>query len=359
MKEQYYALAVLMVFRAMLWAEPPCVITDQAAPFVIHTSTRDAVGGITLAWESCPDHLYEVQVSPELSHWSARAVLPGGDGVTIWTDRNLSTSGQRFYRVQRLAFDGDEDADGVSNLEEFNRGTDLRHPDIDVLPSDWQPQFNLPVSMIVGETATLSVVGTPATCACQWSIVSGKAFFTNTVNCTTDLRPQWSGAVTVQVVCATAQGAYTNRARTVVAFPKRSPVYDWNASFEVQNYNNCYNFSTDIRTDTFAQPGVAGGVPAVWPPPDCQPDTAGAVADGLRANVNIDDLCHTSGLPQGHIIALLVAPYSDYHFIRLEADGTWASKAGNTAATTLDNAGRPITDPRTANFLPYHFCGFL
>ena len=127
----------------------------------------------------------------------------------------------------------------------------------------------------------------------------------------------------------------------------------------VQYYNNCYNFSTDIRTDTFAQPGISGGFPAAYPPHDCQPDTAGAIADGLRGGVDIDDLCHTSGLPEGHIVALLVWPDVDYHFVRLEADGTWSSKAGNSAATTVDDSGQPMKDPRTAKLGGYKFCAFF
>jgi hypothetical protein len=70
-------------------------------------------------------------------------------------------------------------------------------------------------------------------------------------------------------------------------------------------------------------------------------------------------LCHTSGLPGGHIVALLVIPNWDFHWVRLEANGMWSSKAGNYSATTLDNAGQPILDPRTANFSPYQFCGFF
>jgi hypothetical protein len=143
-----------------------------------------------------------------------------------------------------------------------------------------------------------------------------------------------------------------------VSFPALSPLSDWNGGL-VQLNNNCYNFSTDIRTDTFAQPGVGGGAPGQYPPPDCQPQTSGAIADGLQVGVDLNDLGHTSGLPQGHIIALLVWPNVDFHFVRMEASGTWSSKAGNLRATTLDNSGQPIVDPRTANFSPYQFCGFF
>lgn len=355
------ALFMLPLLSGASIQADPCTITNEAQTFAVRSATRNADGRVILVWETCPDHLYEVQVAAELSLqavWLPQSLLIGSNGITAWVDLNPPASGRRFYRVQRFAFDGDEDGDGVSNLEEFNHGTDLHKADAGPVPEGWQPQFSLPAWMIVGQTSTLQVVDAPQGCSCQWSIVSGKGFFTNTVNCTTDFRPQWSGVVTVQVVCASAGINYTNRARTAVAFPALSPILSWNEP-GVQYNNNCYNFSTDIRTDTFAQPGVAGGHPAVWPPHDCQPDTAGAVADGLQAGVDIDDLCRTSGLPQGHIVALLVAPDIDYHFVRLEADGTWASKPGNGPATTLDNSGQAIKDPRTANLTPYRFCGFL
>ena len=35
---------------------------------------------------------------------------------------------------------------------------------------------------------------------CQWTVVSGQGFFTNTANLTTEFRPSWSGEGTVQVV---------------------------------------------------------------------------------------------------------------------------------------------------------------
>jgi len=354
-------LVILPINALILRADSPCAITNEAQAFVIRGAARTVDGQVILTWESCPDHLYEVQTAENIlfqTLWMPKTLMIGSNGLSSWTDPEALTRGQRFYRVQRLTFGGDEDGDGVSNLDEFNRGTDLHKPEPVPAPSNWQPQFSLPASMIVGQTSTLQVVDAPQNCNCQWTLVSGKGFFTNTVNCTTDFRPSWSGAVTVQVACASAGVAYTNWARAAVAFPALSPVPYWN-DLPVQYNNNCYNFSTDIRTDTFAQPGVAGGHPAVWPPHDCQPDTAGAITDGLQAGVDIDDLCRTSGLPGGHIVALLVWQDVDYHFVRLEADGTWSSKAGNLPATRLDYSGQPMKDPRTANLGSYRFCGFL
>ena len=370
--------AAALLLSAVNLPADPCTITDEGQIFAILTSARDTNGRATLSWESCSDHLYQVQTAEDLSAqvvWTVRALMIGSDLTTTWTDTNGPSEAQRFYRVQRFSFSGDEDGDGLSNVAEFNLGTDLLKADTDGdgLSDGWEvahgynpldpadaPTYleGLPVTMIVGETATLRNVGASGSGACLWSVVSGKGFLTNTLNCATDFRPSWSGAVTVQVARASSGVVHTNRARTAVAFPTLSPVAGWN-DWNVQPYNNCYNFATDIRTDTFAQPGVGGGSPAAYPPFDCLPDTSGAIADGLRPGVDLADLRRTSGLPQGHIAALLVWPGTDFHWARLEADGTWAHKPGNLPATNLDNSGQPITDPRIANFSPYYFCGFF
>ncbi len=593
---------LLLLSCATGWASP-CTIANEAQVFAFQSSFRGTNSFITLSWASCPDHLYEVQVSdgsPQTS-WQRKGLMVGGDGATSWTDTNAPAYVQRFYRVQRLRFDGDEDSDGLTNLQEFNRGTDLHDVDTDgdgmfdlwevsngldplnpadaqvdsdgdgysnlqehalhtkpnatysqpaylprnlvawwkldeaagtnafdssfnghhgglmgsgltalwtagyisnaftiggpsnhwiqvpyhpslvptqeltlagwVKPSglgvllgnwdsigqvygnyrlqygpdhielwfspagngsrttvrfdpgwstnDWHhvavrytgnnlsvfvdgevrdsrtvtgplsPLPNpvmigvpgltnlslvddvrlydraldtneiaslsrsngLPLSMIVGQTATLHAFGAVAGDTCQWSIVSGQGFFTNTANVTTDFRPSWSGSVTVQVVIAKSGGPVTNRCRTVVAFPSLSPLSEWNDGGFVQFQNNCYNFATDIRTDTFAQPSGDR-----YQCPDAIP---GVVADGLRAGVDLADLCHTSGLPQGHIVALLIWPSVDFHFARLEADGTWSSKGGPNPASLTDYSWHPILDPRTADFGDYDFCSFF
>src|SRR6266576_2958315 len=58
----------------------------------------------------------------------------------------------------------------------------------------------------------------------------------------------------------------------------------------VQLTNNCYNYATDIRTDTFAQPGRASGLYTVTPPPNCADVGRGAVSDG-RKPVGCDRRC--------------------------------------------------------------------
>jgi len=590
-----------------------CVLASEEEPFWIQSIAARTNGGFILAWESCSSHLYEVQSAAEPSAstaWTPRTLMVGKDGATSWTNTNAPTANQHFYRVQRYSFEGDQDKDGLSNLAEFNRATDLHNADTDgdrfadgwevkygfdpLVPTDghgdldgdgysdlqeyesrtrpdapfshpaslpngllawwaldegagtntfdsslnghagyltgedptgawsagylsnglalsgaasrwvevpyqtslaptqaltlmgwvkpsaegilignWDSpgqihgnyqlrfgpemvelrfspsgdgsystlQFNpnwstndwhhvaacysgtnvtvfvdgewrgnqsvtgnfvpvpnpiliglpgltgpalvdevriynraldtneiasfsqgsgLPPRLIVGQTARLRAFGASESDTCEWSVISGQGFFTNAINCTTEFRPSWSGAVTLQAVWSRSGVLHTNLASTTVTFPSLSPLSQWNDGGWVQSSNNCYNFAADIRTDTIAQPGG----PPFYYLYTCPQQTSAAVSDGLKADVDLADLCHTSGLPEGHIAALLIMPpLIDFHWVRMEADGTWSSKAGSYSATTLDNAGQPITDPRTANwqtpFGTYQFCGFF
>lgn len=584
-----------------------CLMTNEDQAFSIRSFARDTNGPLTLMWDSFVSYLYEVQTSESLTstNWMPRALIIGVECLTAWPDFDPPASDNRFYRVQRYSPGVDEDSDGLPNIIEFNRGTDLHNPDTDgdQMPDGWEAkydlnpldpndsysdldgdgysnreeyqahtrpndpfgfpanpprpaawwkldegtgtnaldsslnghhgyllggnpagvwtagylsnavtlggplntwievpyqasltpnqeltvmgwvkpsgpgvlvanvdpvsqvsgnylfqfgpdnvelrfsaagdgsfstiQFNpnwstndwhhvavcyrdgtnvslfvdgewragqivtgpfvpapnslligfpgltnvfsvddvrlynraldtneiaalsrgngLPIKMIVGQTATLRAFGASDGDACQWSVVSGQGFFTNTANTTTEFRPSWSGTATLQVVYESSGVLHTNVSSTTVSFPALSPLSDWNDGGQVQLNNNCYNFATDIRTDTRAQPGG----PPFYYLYTCPLQTDAALSDGLQAGVDLADLCHTSGLPEGHIVALLIWSNWDFHYVRMEANGTWSSKAGNFAATTLDNSGQPIVDPRTANFSPYQFCGFF
>ncbi|HYG62486.1 MAG TPA: LamG domain-containing protein [Thermoanaerobaculia bacterium] len=133
--------------------------------------------------------------------------------------------------------------------------------------------------------------------------------------------------------------------------PLYEPSY-WNSGSRLAN-NNCYNYANNKPTDTFAQPGRAAG--AQWTSLTCAAVHQAAVADGLQP---------ISGYPSYVLdlktgVALVVAPGIDYHWYRLDDDGTWTHKPGNSPATNRDNSGNIITDPRTANRGIYtEFCGF-
>ena len=49
----------------------------------------------------------------------------------------------------------------------------------------------------------------------------------------------------------------------------------------------------------------------------------------------------------------------DFHWYRLDNNGTWSHKPGQTGATNLDDASRTITDPRTADTGVYKFVCFM
>lgn len=134
------------------------------------------------------------------------------------------------------------------------------------------------------------------------------------------------------------------------------PIYEpgwWNVPSR-QPFNNCYNYATNYRTNTFAQPGEAAG--AKYTSLSCGAVRPAAVADLLIDSPGADNKCPE----QGHLVALVVAPGWDYHWYRKGTDGWWTHKPGGTAVTNLDNAGKLISDPRTADRGPYtDFCTFM
>jgi hypothetical protein len=127
----------------------------------------------------------------------------------------------------------------------------------------------------------------------------------------------------------------------------------WNDGNGIQFNNNCYNYSCDIPTGTYAQPGRATG--NMYNNIDCRDVGNGAQSDGL-APVNCDEGCGCSECC--HQVALVIAPGWDFHWYRKDRDGRWSHKPGGTPATNLDNSGNIITDPRTADRGAYTiFCG--
>ncbi len=128
----------------------------------------------------------------------------------------------------------------------------------------------------------------------------------------------------------------------------------WNAA-NVQPYNNCYNYATNRRTDTFAQPGRATGAQARRM--RCANVQTGAVSDGASPA----GTCVTSSTeaPRWYM-ALVIWPGTDYHWYRKSEEGFWGHKPGQTAAKNTDNSGVVITNPETANRGGYRdFCGYL
>lgn len=116
----------------------------------------------------------------------------------------------------------------------------------------------------------------------------------------------------------------------------------WNTSPYIY-YNNCYNFASNYRSNTFAQPGKQGGSQLGYPP-TCANARAGAILDGWK------DSCQASN---NLTIALVIWPGNDFHFYRLCINGRWCHKPGSTPAKNTDDSGNLIISPATANRGPY------
>jgi hypothetical protein len=136
-----------------------------------------------------------------------------------------------------------------------------------------------------------------------------------------------------------------------------APLYEpawWNDGGQRQHNNNCYNYATNYRTDTFAQPGRAAG--AMYTALTCASVLPASVKDDLEDRPGANNKCPE----EGHLVALVIAPNIDFHWFRKGRNGYWTHKPGGTAATNVDNSGHLIKDPRTANRGIYTvFCTFM
>jgi len=134
-----------------------------------------------------------------------------------------------------------------------------------------------------------------------------------------------------------------------------APVYNpglWNIP-SVQPYNNCYNYANNLITNTFAQPGRASG--HMYTKLTCASVQPAAVSDGLKASPNF-----SAKITNGYYVALVIWPNVDYHWYRQDKVGCWSHKPGSTAVRNYDNAGKPITDPKTADRGGYTvFCTYM
>lgn len=82
--------------------------------------------------------------------------------------------------------------------------------------------------------------------------------------------------------------------------------------------------------------------------------------EGLREISERDAVTH-----KGHVIALLISPTYDYHFLRRDDNGAWSHKRVNAAPRQTDSNGTIIRNPRDAfikvnGFAPYdQFGGYF
>lgn len=162
--------------------------------------------------------------------------------------------------------------------------------------------------------------------------------------------------------CGRGRGASPLRGPNDPRLVRFDPAHDDAGCFQtMQSENNCYNYGTDVLTDTFAQPGRGSGVCARTDRP-CVPNTCedvrrAAVSDGL-----VDaGTALPSALPRsGHFVSLHIWPKSNFHWLRMDADGTWSHKPGGSRVRDVDNRGRKIVDPAKADVSPWStHCGYL
>lgn len=110
--------------------------------------------------------------------------------------------------------------------------------------------------------------------------------------------------------------------------------------------NNCYNFASNYRSNTFAQPGRKTGrnctAASCFNPTDMSNLT---LSDGYRRRC--------SWLLPNIYICLAIWPGRDYHFYRRCKDGYWCHKPGKTPARNKDNSGRLIRSVADCNRGPY------
>lgn len=121
----------------------------------------------------------------------------------------------------------------------------------------------------------------------------------------------------------------------------------WNGASYVY-YNNCYNYASNYRSNTFAQPGRQTGYTLTFPP-TCSKARTGCISDGWA------DTCRASN---NLTICLVIWPSTspstgDFHFYRKCSGGLWCHKPGQTPAKNTDDSGNLITSPQTANRGPY------
>lgn len=142
------------------------------------------------------------------------------------------------------------------------------------------------------------------------------------------------------------------RPHRIVLRCRCAPLYEpawWNDGGQKQLRNNCYNYGSNYRTDTFhqipdgSQPGAAAG--AIYTSLTGPAVLAAAIADGLINSSSANNRCPG----EGHLVGLVIAPNVDFHWYRKGRTGRWSHKPGSTPVIDVDNSNALISDPRTAD----------
>ena len=125
---------------------------------------------------------------------------------------------------------------------------------------------------------------------------------------------------------------------------------DWNGQWWT-GQNNCYNYGSNHRTDTFAQPGRGSG--------DMY-DTI-TVPEILRVSLNDGYVQQCASKKAIHVGFAIIPGGHDYHWWRrtqpVGGAVRWCHKPGGTPVRNVDSSGNPITDPSTCNRGSYTIWG--
>lgn len=133
----------------------------------------------------------------------------------------------------------------------------------------------------------------------------------------------------------------------------------WNNDSNTRWNNNCYNYASNWRTNTFAQPGRGCG--NVWKTITAAEVTRAALCDGMHRRYD----CFPDSEKPRNLVALVIAPgpaFNDYHWYRYQMGGFWGHKPGGTEARNYDDSGpgHTVFNPETANRGPYTiFAGYF
>ena len=140
-----------------------------------------------------------------------------------------------------------------------------------------------------------------------------------------------------------------------------SPDYNpalWNDP-KIKNSTNCYAYAANDpagHPPGKPQPGEHCGAPIT--DVTCAEVGRGASCDGMTPAPN-----PPTAKAGYYPVALVMDPGIDYHWYRLDGNGRWIHKPGNTEATDVNASGKVITNPETADrnygTVNYQqFCGY-
>jgi hypothetical protein len=166
--------------------------------------------------------------------------------------------------------------------------------------------------------------------------------------------------VSDSAAATTSEGGLAEDARAAVTCTIELGAFNpgfWNNDPNIRSNNNCYNYASNKRTNTFAQPGRGCG--HMYTAITCAEVTRAALCDGLHRRFD----CFPDGEKPRYLVALVVAPgpgFVDYHWYRKQKEGFWGHKPGGTAARNVDNSNHVIFNPETCDRGPYtNFCGYF